>query len=140
MSFVNAFIGAKQMPTGPRLAKALGDSKTVWDDLIADLEGRVGIDAREWKSYSSKAGWTLRLLRGKRAIVYLSPGTACFLASFALGDKAILAARRAGFPEAIVAMIDAAKKYPEGTAVRVEVRTQADAAIVLRLAAIKRDN
>ena len=140
MTFVNAFVGRKEKPSAPDLAGALGAASALWGDLVAGLEREIGIDAREWKAYSIKAGWALRLLRGKRAIVYLSPGKDGFLASFALGDKAISAARRAGFPARVVRLIDGAKRYQEGTAVRMEVRTPEDAGIVLRLAAIKRDN
>ncbi len=137
--FVNAFVGRKDEPSAADLAGALGPAEAVWRDLLAGLEREIGIDGREWKSYSPKAGWALRLLRGKRAIVYLSPGNNRFLASFALGDKAVAAARREGFPAPVLRLIDGARKYQEGTAVRMEVRTGKDAGIVLRLAAIKRD-
>jgi hypothetical protein len=140
MAFINAFIARKEAPSEQDLTEVLGARKLLWDKLLADLESRVGTDAREWKSYSPKAGWALRVLRGSRAIVYLSPGTGCFLASFALGDRAVQAARRSGLPASIISLIDGAKRYAEGTAVRLEVRTPADTRIVLRLASIKGEN
>jgi hypothetical protein len=140
MAFINAFIARKEAPNEQDLTGVLGARKLLWDKLLADLDSRVGTDAREWKSYSPKAGWALRVLRGSRAIVYLSPGTGGFLASFALGDRAGQAARRSGLPASIIRLIDGAKRYAEGTAVRLEVRTPADTRIVLRLASIKRDN
>jgi hypothetical protein len=118
----------------------LGAAKKLWDGFLDRAVSETVVDGREWKSYSPKAGWALRLLLGKRAIVYLSPGRGFFLASFALGDRAVQAALRAGLPASIISLIDGAKKYAEGTAVRIEVRTRADMEAVLKLAAIKRDN
>jgi hypothetical protein len=76
----------------------LGDADALWRGLVADLKRDLKLDSEEWNSYSIKAGWSLRLQRKKRNIVYLSPSTGCFLASFALGDKAVAAARIAVLP------------------------------------------
>ena len=77
----NAFIGLAARPDDAHLTLALGSSRHAWDQLVAALS--ADCDVEEWKSYSPKAGWALRLLRGKRAIVYLSPGKGGFTASFA---------------------------------------------------------
>ena len=82
----------------------------------------------------------MRLLRGKRAIVYLSPSRDCFMASFALGDRAVEAARSAGLPAKIVEIIGQARRYAEGTAVRIDVKTARDLPAVRKLAAIKLAN
>jgi len=63
-----------------------------------------------------------------------------FLASFALGERAVRAARRSGFPKRVAKIIDEAGKHAEGTAVRFEVKNTGDVDIVKRLAAIKMDN
>jgi len=76
----------------------------------------------------------------KRNIVYLSPGTGCFLASFALGDKALVAARKSKFPKKVLKIIDEAKRYAEGTAVRLEAHKPEDVEVVKTLARIKIDN
>ena len=75
----------------------------------------------------------------KRNIVYLGPGTGCFLASFALGDKAVAAARKT-LPAGVLKIMDGAKRYAEGTAVRIEVRAAKDAQVVKMLAKIKIEN
>ena len=54
--------------------------------------------------------------------------------------KAGRAARRSGFPKRVAKIIDEARKYAEGTAVRFEVKNTWDVDIVKRLAAIKMDN
>jgi hypothetical protein len=57
--------------------------------------------------------------------------------SFALGDKAVAAARQSGLPQSVIEMINEAKRYAEGTAVRIEIKQAKDIEIVKQLAAIK---
>ncbi len=140
MPFTNAFIGMPTSPDERELAEALGPAKALWDELTDGLSAGLGIDAAEWKSYSPKSGWALRLFHKKRAIVYLSPARGWFLASFALGEKAVRAALGTGLPAPVVKIIEEAKRYVEGTAVRIEVKQPADLAVVLTLSAVKRDN
>ncbi len=137
MDVQNAFIGQAAKPTGPQLSAALGPAKALWDRLIEELETSGDIDGQEWNSYSRKAGWSLRLKRGQRNIVYLSPCRGAFRASFALGEKALAAARASGLPEAVLKVVAQAKKYAEGTAVRIDVAAQDDIAVVKKLAAAK---
>src|ERR1035441_8539235 len=86
----NAFIGRAGKPTEADLAEALGPLKPVWDELLADLAAEHGVTVQEWTSYSAKAGWSLRLKRGKRTIVWMAPCEGCFRVAFVLGDKALL--------------------------------------------------
>ena len=136
MNLTNAFIGKPKKPTESELASELGTSKALWDELVDDLAKEHKL-AREWNCYSKKAGWSLRLKRGERNIVYLSPLRGCFRASFALGDKAVQAARQCGLPPRAIKIIKEAKRYEEGTAVRIDVLGPADAAAVKKLTAIK---
>jgi hypothetical protein len=137
---LNTFIGKARKPTDAELAAALGSAKAVWDKLIGDLADECGIVDQEWNSYSVKAGWALRLKHEQRNIVYLSPRQGCFLASFALGDKAMQAARQSKLPPPVIKIINEAKKYAEGTDVRLEVKTLKDIEPVKKLAAIKLAN
>jgi Protein of unknown function (DUF3788) len=137
MSVTNAFAGRPDVPTDEDLSAELGPSRALWDGLLAGLARDCGLNETEWNSYSPKAGWSLRVKRGKRNIVYLSPGHGCFMASFALGDKAVEAARASRLPQRVIAILDAAKRYAEGTAVRLDVNSPADVAVVVKLAAIK---
>jgi hypothetical protein len=136
----NAFIGKTEQPTDGELTAALGPAKALWDQLIDDLADECGVVDQEWNSYSRKAGWTLRLKREQRNIVYLSPCEGCFRVSFALGDKAMRAARAAKLPQRIVKIMNEAPKYPEGTGIRITLKTPKDLAAVKMLAAIKLAN
>ena len=136
MNLTNAFIGKPKKPTESELASELGTSKALWDELVDDLAKEYRL-AREWNCYSKKAGWALRLKRGDRNIVYLSPFRGCFRASFALGDKAVQAALASGFPKPVIKLIQEAKRYAEGTAVRIDVNEPEDISIVKQLVVIK---
>ena len=136
----NAFLGKSKAPADDELAAALGTAKPLWDQLLSELATQHRLIVREWHSHSLKAGWSLRMKRRDRNIVYLSPSHGCFMASFALGEKAVGAARASGLPSSVLKTIATAKKYAEGTAVRLEVRTLADVEVVVKLAGIKLDN
>jgi hypothetical protein len=133
----NAFIGQSESPTDEDLSKALGSAKPVWDRLLDDLATDHEVITTEWKCYSPKAGWSLRLLRGKRTIVWMTPCNGYFSVTFILGDKAIHDARRSGLSARILETIEEAKRYPEGTSVRLDIRQAKDLATVKKLAAIK---
>lgn len=136
----NAFIGKAEPPGDGDLAGELGALKPLWDVLLRDLEHECGVPVREWHSYSKKAGWSLRLKRGTRTVVYLVPQRESFEAAFALGDRAVAAARTSGLPAAVLRIIETAKRYVEGTAVRIQVNGPADVAVVKTLATLKLAN
>jgi hypothetical protein len=135
----NAFIGWTGKPAEADLGKALGPAKLVWDGLIADLV-QQGVTIQEWKSYSPKYGWSLRLLRKKRTIIWLSPCEGCFQVLFILGDRAVEAARGCGLSAGALAILDQAPKYPEGTGVRLLIKGPKDIPTVKKLAAVKLEN
>jgi hypothetical protein len=136
----NAFIGRTASPTDADLAKALGPVKPVWDALLADLSAQHDVVVQEWNSYSVKAGWSLRLKRGKRTIVWLAPCEACFRAAFILGEKAVAAARQIGLSARALRVLDEAPRYPEGTGVRLLIKGPKDIPTVKKLVVVKLAN
>jgi len=136
----NAFAGCANAPAEAALAKVLGDTTSLWQELVSDLKKDLEVDIAQWHSYSVKAGWSLRLQVKKRNIVYLGPRDGWFLAAFALGDKAMAAAKKSDLPGRVLKLIAQARRYPEGTAVRIEVRDAADIEVVKTLARIKTEN
>jgi hypothetical protein len=136
----NAFVGKKEQPTGADLETALGPAKPVWDRLLSDLADQHDVSVQEWKCYSPKSGWALRLKRGKRTIVWLAPSAGCFRVTFILGDKAVQAARQSGLSAATLRALEDAPKYPEGTGLRLIVKSPRDVPTVNKLAQIKLAN
>jgi hypothetical protein len=133
----NAFAGWKEQPRDEDVRAALGASGHLWDELLREFDGRFGLSAREWISYSPKSGWSLRLKKQKRNIVYLSPVSGSFQAVVILGDKAIAAARRSNPDETLLRLIGAGRRYPEGTAIRLNVKDSAGLRAVRQLTEFK---
>jgi len=132
----NAFIGRTKAPTDEELSAELGDARALWDQLLREL----ALPVQEWYSYSVKAGWSLRLKAGKRTIVYLIPCRGAICVSFALGDKAMQAARESKLPASVIKILDEAPRYAEGAGVRLDVTTKKDLAAVKKLSAAKMAN
>ncbi|MFZ0828662.1 MAG: DUF3788 domain-containing protein [Verrucomicrobiia bacterium] len=133
----NAFIGKAEQPTDEELTAALGPARVPWDQLLAELAREFGANVHEWNSYSPKAGWSLRVKRKTRTIVWLGPRAGSFIAAFILGDQAMRAARVGKLPQRIVKAMREAPKYPEGTGVRIAMKTAKDISGIRMLAAIK---
>jgi hypothetical protein len=137
----NAFIGRARVPTEADVTAVLGrKSHALWTLLSTEVKRDLGINREEWKSYSKKAGWSLRLGRKTRNLVYLVPETGKFSAALVLGQKAVMAAREARLPSCVRDAIANAKRYPEGSAVRIAVRNRRDVEAVETLARIKLEN
>ena len=135
----NAFIN-KPKPTDAELAAALGPAKAIWDQLLADLTRECEVNVQEWNSYSPKAGWSLRVKRKSRTIVWIAPCLGCFRVAFIFGDKAMQVARQSKWPKQVNKVMDEAPKYPEGTGIRLKVKSSRDIGTLKKLAAIKLAN
>ncbi len=116
----------------PPALEVLGPAQAVWQAWLEELAGIYGANLTEWKAYSKKVPPSLRVLKGKRTIVWMSVREGCFWASYILGEKAVKAA-----PEELAPLLDEAPKYPEGRGVRVEVKSGAELPLLRRLTALK---
>lgn len=133
----NAFIGKTEKPSRQELETEIGSTHVLWDRLVQDLKQNEGVDIQEWRSYSPKAGWSFRLTRKKRNILYMIPVHGHFLVAFIFGQKAIDATRTSDVPASVMKLIDESPRYPEGTGFRIEVKKEKDLALVEKLAKIK---
>ncbi len=136
----NAFINRPTPPTDADLADALGAAKTVWDDLLATLARDQIATSHEWKTHHAKWGWSLRVLKKRRTIVWLSPGRDGFNVLFILGPQAVAAARAARLPAKVRQALATAPRYPEGTGLRLVARSGRALPALRQLAAIKAAN
>jgi hypothetical protein len=134
---LSAFGDKNGQPDDTAIAEVLGPASSLWPELRAAMQAAHGPLVEEW-NYSGKAyGWSLRLKRKTRTLVYMTPCRNYFLASLALGEKACRAAHDGGIAPAMLAIIDAAPKYAEGRGVRIEVRRNQDVRHVLQVVALK---
>src|SRR5512146_683311 len=115
MEYRNAFIGKAAEPTHSEVEEVLGAKVKLWDEFIAWMSEKEGVSDQEWKGIVvKKYGWSLRLKKKGRNIIYLSPGRDCFMASFILNDKALAEAKQAHLSKAVQDALEAAPRYPEG--------------------------
>jgi hypothetical protein len=136
----NAFAGQAEQPTQKAVEVVLEQSYALWEQLVAELKRELKLDGEEWHSSGLKYGWALRLQLKKRNIVYLGPRSGSFMTAFVLGDKAVAVARKSKLPAYVLKMISEAKRYGEGTPVRIEVSKPEDLGPVKILAKIKVEN
>ena len=106
----SALIDKSRSPTAADVRQVLGETHQLWDRIVSVVTTRHFPIENVWSHGGAKYGWTLRLKRKDRVLVYLTPQNAFLLAGFALGERAVAAALEAGVPEAVRALIEAARK------------------------------
>ena len=134
---LSAFNERVRHPTDDQLRTVLGRAYLPWVKLLALIDERLDSATAVWKF---STGWSVRVLHKDRVIVYLTPQQNQFLASFALGEKAVAAARAAKLSADVLRVIDDAPRYAEGSGVRIPVRNSRQLTTLARLAQIKREN
>lgn len=134
---LSIFEDKNRQPDDSALTETLGRTKRFWDDLIRHVILEYEPITYVWSFYK---GWSLRLIRKKRTILYLIPCQRYFLCAFVFGQKATEAARQSDLPKDIVNTINEARVYAEGRGFRLEVRKKQDVDTMKKLAAIKMAN
>ena len=138
MEVLNAFIGRTEQPSPEEISAALGPTASLWNEFVEWMAATLGAGTQEWKGVCvKKYGWSLTLKVKKRTIVYLGPCIGCFRVAFALGDKAVAAAKQTKLPKKILQALAEAPHYPEGTGLRLVVNKAADLNAIRTLAEIK---
>jgi len=126
----------KSLVAGPSQAELhtlLGRRYATFDRVVHLSAGARG----EWRSYKKGTAPILKVIDGKRTLYYVRPDRASVHVSFLLGRRACEAALAGHLPPDLRTAIESGKQYPEGRAVRLEVRRLADVAAVEALLAVK---
>jgi hypothetical protein len=134
---LSALTNATASPTHDDVARVLGPVLPLWDDLVDRLDDRWGPLTPVWKHAGAKYGWSLRLKRRDRTLVYLIPTEGGFLAALVFGERAVDAIRAARLPAAVKRLVEQATPYVEGRGIRLAVRSPATVRLVERLVALK---
>jgi hypothetical protein len=137
---LSAFTDKSKEPSDEDLREVLGKSYGVWTQLIDAISERIEPISQAWGFTSKSTGWGLRLRQKDRIILYMTPQTGKFLASFALGEKAVAAAKLIELSPELLAAIDAAPRYAEGRGVRIEVSSKRQVGDLAILAKVKSEN
>jgi hypothetical protein len=134
---LSVFDDKARQPTEADLARVLKRSFVFWNELKERIESTFTPLTFEWGFTGKSTGWGLRLKHKERIILYMTPCEGHFLASFALGEKAVQAAHKSNLPSSILKIIDSARKYAEGRGVRLKVTSARDVGHIEKLAIIK---
>jgi len=134
------FIDKSKKPNKAKLAEALGISSSLWEDIKSFIKENFGEFVEEWKFYSKKSGWTLKLLRKKRNLFFFLPQKGHFKITFVFGDKAVSAVEKSDLPKSIISNLVNARKYMEGRGLQIDVTTKAGVNHIKKLIKIKIEN
>ncbi len=134
---LSAFDDRSHPPRSGELKKTLAASAPLWSRLIQDVATGHGPVSEQWSFSGAKFGWSLRLKRKDRVILYLTPQAGAFLVGVVLGEKAARAAHDEGAPAPVVELIEAAPRYAEGRGIRMTVSARKDLDVARRLASLK---
>lgn len=137
---VSVFEDKATIPDDKMLAKALGESNRLWQDIKKHLKAEYGELIEEWKFYGQKSGWILKTLRKKRNLFFFIPLKGSCQVSFVFGDKAVAAVGKSGLPKELITMLKNARKYTEGRGLRIDVKNSADVEHIKKLVEIKVNN
>jgi hypothetical protein len=131
---LSAFADKSHRPEAGELAGMLGKSAPLWAQVIAETSERHGPIVEEWSFAGAKYGWSLRLKRKERVVLYLTPQAGGFQLGIVVGAKA---AARAVVPARVRALLDGAPRYAEGIGIRFAVRTRQDVVAARHLSDVK---
>jgi hypothetical protein len=137
---VSVFEDKAVMPNDKMLAKALGKSNRLWQDIKKHLKAEYGELIEEWKFYGQKSGWILKTLRKKRNLFFFIPLKGSFQVSFVFGDKAVAVVEKSNLPKGLITELKNARKYAEGRGLRIDVKNSTDIENIKKLVEIKVNN
>lgn len=134
---LSAFADKAQPPDDATLARVLGPAWAAWVDLLGRLGTRVPDHTTRWRYTGGRVGWGLRVSQDTRIVLSLIPREGSFLASVALGERAVRTLQERGLPADVLEVVDAAPRYAEGRGVRLPVTAVEQVPDVLELVTIK---
>ena len=102
------------------------NSLDAYNKLISYLENEYDPLTNEWKFYSKKAGWALRISNKKRNLVFLSPNEDYFLGTVNMGVKISKIALNSDISDNTKDIIKQTKVYTEGISILIKVRNEED--------------
>ena len=120
-------------PPDAELRALLGRCYRVFDRVAHPSPGA----SSEWRCYKKGTPPILKVIDGKRTLYYLRPDRGSVHVTFLLGRAACEAALAGQVRRRLQAVIRSAQQYPEGRAVRLELRRLGDVADVEALLAVK---
>jgi len=124
-------------PSPAALAAALGDTATIWRQLIGELTSDFPGLREEWKPSKLEFGSLCLLKLKDRTLLYLIPRRGDFEVSAVLGERAVALALAGDLPADLQRLLSEARQYAEGRGIRFPVTTASRIAPIRKLVAYK---
>lgn len=137
---VSYFSDKATMPDEKMTAEALAGSITLWDDLKVWTKQEYPAVTGEWKHYGKAAGWSYKMLSGKRNLLFFVPLSGSFRIRIVLGEKAVSKAVASDLPSEVIEKIREAVAYTEGRSIDIDIENSTQLKTVKQLLKIKTDN
>jgi len=134
---LSVFDDKSRCPELSALNDVLGEAAGLWHQLVSHVADHYAPITEQWNFSGAKYGWSMRLKRKERVVLYMTPQAGQFLVGVVLGETAAAAAHKSGLPDSVLTLIDSAPRYAEGRGIRVAVGTADDLGAVQQLAALK---
>lgn len=122
----NYFVDRTTEPQDKDMEMALGSTYPLFEKIVEYLVDTYKDIRPEWKQYSKKTGWQLKLLKGKRNIMFVVPFEGYFIVYFTFGDKAVQQVMESDLPDEIKTELQNAKKYMEGRGLNLSITENAE--------------
>lgn len=133
VSTVKSAAADARPPSDAEMAAVLGDAYPAFQALV----NRDGKGTAEWRRYTRRSPWVLKVSEGKRTLFYARPESGSLTVTILLGGRAVDAALAGQVSRRLHASIRKAKVYPEGRPVSVVITKPSDLAKVEELVAVK---
>ncbi|MGA9363282.1 MAG: DUF3788 family protein [Bacteroidota bacterium] len=109
-------------PDESKLKKALGELHFAYKEVLELTEAYD----HEWKYYGKKCGWQLKVTQKGKALLYLTPLERSFKIGFGVRENERERLLNSSLPPKTKEELAAAKKYPEGYPLRLEIKSKTD--------------
>ena len=116
------FDGKESMPEETTLKKILGGVYSGYREILVLTDGF----SHEWKYYSKKYGWQLKVGKKGKALFYLTPGEKSLRLGFAVREAEKDALLNSKLPAKVKEELKSAKRYPEGYPLRLAIGGDSD--------------
>ncbi len=120
-------------PSEAEIGAVLGDAHSAFQAFLT----RRGPTVAEWRRYSKKSPWVLKVSQAKRTLFYARPDSGKLKVTVLLGGRAVEAALAGRVSKQLRAAILEAKVFPEGRPVNVWIKRASDVGKVEELISVK---
>jgi hypothetical protein len=124
-------------PDETMLTYDLAATKIFLEKIAQFIESEYGDFKPEWKFYTKKSGWILKMVTKKRNVLFVVPCDKYFRVAFTFGAKASDLIFSSTLPVSVKKDLLETKVYAEGRTIQLDVKTKNDLDNILEMIRIK---